>query len=187
MMRWIRAVLWFWLLAASAAWGQDRVRIETSAGDMVLQLFPQQAPQTVANFLEHVDAKFYDGLIFHRVVANFVIQAGGYEQDMKYRKPLATVVNESANGLRNERGTVAMARLADPDSADAQFYINLRSNPSLDARPGQPGYTVFGRVIEGMDVADAIELSETMVRDGMSGVPVTPIVIRSIRAVNDGA
>ncbi len=169
------------LLWAAPALCAERVRIETSQGAIVIELFRQQAPATVANFLKHVDAAFYDGLVFHRVVANFVIQAGGYDANMKYREPLGTVVNESRNGLRNERGTVAMARLDDPDSADAQFFINMRGNSHLDAGPGKPGYTVFGRVVAGMDVADTIELSETGIREGMSGVPVVPVVIRSIR------
>jgi len=167
---------------ANAANATPTVTIETSKGRIVLELFPKQAPATVANFLRHVEAGFYDGLIFHRVVAGFVIQAGGYDSAMHYREPLGTVVNESANGLGNDYGTVAMARLSDPDSADAQFFINVRRNPSLDATPGRPGYTVFGRVIEGFDVVERIELSDTQVRDGMAGVPVVPVVIESIRA-----
>lgn len=161
-----------------SAWASDRVRIETSAGEIVLTLLPERAPATVKNFLAHVNAGFYEGLVFHRVIANFVIQTGGYDAAMHYREPLGTVVNESANGLHNDRGTVAMARLDDPDSADAQFFINVRNNPHLDATSGKPGYTVFARVVEGMDVVEAIELAETTIRNGMAGVPVEPIVIR---------
>jgi cyclophilin family peptidyl-prolyl cis-trans isomerase len=157
-----------------------QVRLTTSLGAMDLELFPEQAPRTVANFLRLVDDGFYDGLIFHRVVANFVIQAGGYDAAMSYRQPPGTVVNESANGLRNARGTVAMARLADPDSADSQFFINVKDNPHLDATPGQPGYTVFGRVTAGMDVVTEIELVDTGRKAGMVGVPETPVVIERV-------
>ncbi|NJN51352.1 MAG: peptidyl-prolyl cis-trans isomerase [Gammaproteobacteria bacterium] len=166
-------------LYATPSIAADRVRLETSQGTIVIQLFAQQAPATVANFLKHVEAHFYDGLIFHRVVANFVIQAGGFDAEMKSREPLGTAVNEAKNGLRNERGTVAMARTSNPDSADSQFYINMRTNTNLDRTADNPGYTVFGRVIEGMDVAEMIELSETGIRSGMAAVPITPVIIRS--------
>jgi cyclophilin family peptidyl-prolyl cis-trans isomerase len=156
---------------------RPQVRLTTSLGVIDLELLPDRAPQTAANFLRLVDDGFYDGLIFHRVVANFVIQAGGYDAAMNYREPPGTVVNESMNGVRNSRGTVAMARLADPDSADTQFFINVKDNGHLDARPGQPGYTVFGRVVAGMDVVTEIELADTGRRAGMVGVPETPIVI----------
>lgn len=167
-----------------AAADNPKVRVSTSLGTIDLELFPRQAPRTVANFLRLVDEDFYDGLIFHRVVAGFVIQAGGYDADMRYRDPPGTVVNESANGLRNLRGTVAMARLADPDSADAQFYINVDDNAHLDAAPGQPGYTVFGRVIDGMDVVTDIELSDTGRRAGMAGVPETPILVGRVERLS---
>ena len=157
------------------------VRLDTSAGTIDIQLFPEKAPLTVANFLQLVEQNFYDGLTFHRVVANFVIQAGGYDAAMQQREPPRTVANESFNGLTNRRGTVAMARLADPDSADAQFYINVNDNAHLDAQPGKPGYTVFGKVIAGMEAVTDIELSDTGVRDGMVGVPQQPIVINSLR------
>jgi len=167
------------LLAGGVARAADepRVRLTTTAGTIDVRLFPEKAPRTVANFLELVEAGFYDGLIFHRVIANFVIQAGGYDPDMAYREPPATVPNESLNGLRNRKGTLAMARLADPDSAEAQFFINVNDNTHLDAGPGRPGYTVFGEVIDGMAVVTAIELTNTGVRNGMVGVPEDPIVI----------
>ncbi len=167
------------LLTAGIAAADDepRVRLETSMGDIVLALFPDRAPATVDNFLRLVDDDFYDGLIFHRVVAGFVIQAGGYDVGMNYREPPGTVVNEAGNGLVNARGTVAMARLDDPDSADAQFFINVNDNDHLNAGPGKPGYTVFGRVVEGMDVVTEIELSDTTRKAGMAGVPERPIVI----------
>jgi len=167
--------------AAEDADAKPRVALDTSAGTIVVELEPARAPQTVANFLDLVDADFYDGLIFHRVVANFVIQGGGYTPEMVLREPPRTVVNESFNGLSNRKGAIAMARLADPDSADAQFYINVRNNAQLDARPGKPGYTVFGRVVEGMDVVVDIELVDTGLRNGMAGVPLEPVVIEAAR------
>ena len=177
------AALALLLTAGTAAADEPRVRLETSMGDIVLALFPDRAPATVDNFLRLVDDDFYDGLIFHRVVAGFVIQAGGYDVGMNYREPPGTVVNEAGNGLVNARGTVAMARLDDPDSADAQFFINVKDNDHLNAGPGKPGYTVFGRVVEGMDVVTEIELSDTTRKAGMAGVPERPIVIERARRV----
>jgi cyclophilin family peptidyl-prolyl cis-trans isomerase len=158
--------------------GLPRVVVQTSVGSFEVELYPDRAPASVANFLSLVDEGFYDGLIFHRVIANFVVQTGGYDADMGYREPPRTVVNESANGLKNQRGYLAMARLNDPDSADAQFYINVRDNTHLDGKPGSPGYTVFGKVISGWEIVVEIELSDTVVRAGMVGVPEVPIVIR---------
>jgi cyclophilin family peptidyl-prolyl cis-trans isomerase len=166
-------------VASPAAEPAERVALETNMGVIELELNPAKAPITVANFLQYVDSGFYDGLTFHRVVANFVIQAGGYDATMKYRKPSGTIVNESQNRLQNTKGTVAMARLEDPDSGNAQFFINLKNNPNLNFRPGAPGYTVFGRVIAGMDVVEKIELVDTHIVDGMPGVPVEPVIILS--------
>ena len=154
-----------------------KVRFETSVGNIDIELYPAEAPQTVANFLQLVDDDFYSSLIFHRVVANFVIQAGGYDAKLNYRNAPRTVVNESLNGRTNSKGTIAMARLSDPDSADAQFFINVNNNGQLDATPGRPGYTVFGKVIEGMEVVVDIELSNTHLAQGMAGVPTVPITI----------
>jgi len=165
----------------------ERVEIETSKGVITVDLFPQQAPATVANFLRHVDARFYEGLVFHRVVPDFVIQAGGYDARLAYREPLASVENESVKGLRNERGTIAMARQNDPDSATSQFYINLRDNDSLDARGPMPGYTVFGRITGGMSVVDEIGFAETEVRNGMADVPKEPILILAVRRLPQGS
>ena len=163
-------------LATQAA-DEPRVRLVTSLGTIDVELFADKAPLTVANFLRLVEEGFYEGLIFHRVIANFMIQTGGYEADLTFREPRGSVRNESFNGLRNRKGTLAMARLADPDSADAQFFINVNDNTHLDAAPGQPGYTVFGQVVAGMDVVTDIELSDTSLQAGMAGVPDTPIVI----------
>ena len=169
----------FLALSATAEETTPVVRLETSAGNIDIELFPGQSPQTVDNFLRLVDEGFYDGLIFHRVIANFMVQGGGYDGSFMLRKPPRTVVNESFNGLSNERGTIAMARTADPDSADAQFFINVTDNNYLDAKPNQPGYTVFGKVIEGMEAVVEIELSETRHHRGMTDVPVEDVVIQA--------
>jgi cyclophilin family peptidyl-prolyl cis-trans isomerase len=158
------------------------VRLETSLGNIDIELLPERAPKTVENFLSLVDDGFYDGLVFHRVVAGFVIQAGGYDERLTYRPPPATVVNESANRVKNARYTVAMARLSDPDSADTQFFINVKDNTHLDWQPGRPGYTVFGRVVAGTEVVTAIELVDTHLEAGMAGVPVEDVIIqRAVR------
>jgi cyclophilin family peptidyl-prolyl cis-trans isomerase len=145
-------------------------------GKIWLQLDLEKAPASTANFIRYVDEDFYDDTIFHRVVANFVIQGGGFEHPesndrMSRKDPQAPIVNESSNGLSNKRGTIAMARTNIPDSATSQFYINLQDNINLDARPGQPGYAVFGKVIKGMDVVDKIGGVNTTRRAGYSDVP----------------
>ncbi len=163
--------------SAAAATGNPVVRLETSLGNIDIELYPDRAPETVANFLDLVDNSFYDGLIFHRVVAGFVIQAGGYDGNLTYRQPPRTVVNESANGLRNQKFSVAMARLSDPDSADTQFFINVKHNPNLDGDRTRPGYTVFGQVIAGQETVTAIELVDTHLEAGMAGVPEEDVFI----------
>lgn len=169
---------------ASVAQDTPVVVMRTSLGTIVLELYPEKAPVTVANFLTYVEKGFYTGLIFHRVIPGFVIQGGGLTKSLRKRSTLPPIVNEADNGLRNERGTLAMAREPDPNSARSQFYINLADNPSLDfkgPRAGDRGYTVFGRVREGMDVADAISQVETGVVAGMADVPLQIIMIRSMR------
>ena len=171
-------------------------QMKTSKGDIVLRLFYQRTPVTVSNFVglaegtkewkdsvtgKRKKTKFYDGLIFHRVIAGFVIQTGGYDVEMHRRESSQEIPNESFNGLKNLTGALSMARLADPDSASSQFFINLNANTHLDALPGKPGYTVFGHVVTGTDVAEAIEFAETGIRQGMAGVPLKPIVIHSVR------
>ncbi len=155
-----------------------RVIMETTLGTVTIELDPKAAPATVSNFLDLVDNGFYDGLIFHRVIANFVVQAGGYDPKLNFRDPPRTVVNESLNGLSNRKGTLAMARTNDPDSADAQFFINVKDNRRLDGRRGKPGYTVFGKVVDGWPVIETIELVNTGSAGGMAGVPEQPVVIR---------
>ncbi len=176
-----RSALFAALLALSATAEQPApvVRLATSAGNIDIELFPAGSPQTVDNFLRLVDEGFYDGLIFHRVIANFMVQGGGYDGALVLRKPPRTVVNESFNGLSNSRGTVAMARTNDPDSADAQFFINVTDNSYLDAKPGQPGYTVFGKVVAGMEAVADIESSRTRRRGGMADVPVENVIIQA--------
>ena len=160
-----------------------RVVIETTQGNIELELLPKFAPKHVGNFLNLVETEFYTGLIFHRVIPNFMIQAGGYDADVNYKETGGiSVPNESYNGLRNRRGSVAAARLDHPDSASTQFFINVRDNFYLDAQPGQPGYTVFARVVDGFDTVERIELTDTHLRKGMAGVPEKPIVILSVTA-----
>ena len=162
-----------------------RVVIETPEGNIEIELLPKFAPKHVNNFLDLVEKEFYSGLIFHRVIPNFMIQAGGYEVGVKYRTHDDNMVpNESYNGLKNKRFSVAAARTDDPDSADTQFYINVVDNPFLDAQPNKPGYTVFGRVIDGFDAVERIELTDTHLRMGMAGVPEQPIVISAVEWLN---
>ncbi len=160
---------------------QPQVILTTSVGTMIATLDEERAPHTVANFLELVEAEFYDGLIFHRVIAGFVIQTGGYDVHMERREGPRNIPNESFNGLMNRKGTLSMARLADPDSANSQFFINLDANTHLDALPGKPGYAVFGHLVTGTDVAEIIEFAETGIRQGMAGVPLEPILILTAR------
>ncbi|HTQ36129.1 MAG TPA: peptidylprolyl isomerase [Steroidobacteraceae bacterium] len=160
------------------------VRFETSLGDFTLELDADKAPITVANFLEYVDDGFFDGLVFHRVIPGFMIQGGGFTPDMKQKKTGAPIRNEAKNGLKNARGTIAMARTGVVDSATAQFFINLVDNGFLDhAGPANFGYAVFGRVVEGMDTIDSIAKERTGRRAGHDDVPVNDVVIRSARRI----
>lgn len=167
-------------VAAGPALAQ-KVRLATSMGDIVLQLDPEKAPKTVENFTQYVKAGHYDGTIFHRVIDNFMIQGGGYTPDMKERATTRPAIPlESRNGLANARGSLAMARTMVPDSARAQFYINVKDNAFLDqpnSRDGH-GYAVFGKVVEGMEVVDRIKAVATGPKDGMGDVPVQPVVIK---------
>jgi peptidyl-prolyl cis-trans isomerase B (cyclophilin B) len=154
------------------------VVITTSSGTIKAELFEDKAPITVKNFLAYVDEKFYDNTVFHRVIATFMIQGGGFEPGMKQKKTKAAIKNESSNGVSNARGTLAMARTNDPDSATAQFFINTVDNKFLD-KP--PGYCVFGKVTEGLDVLDKIKAVKTGNKAGHSDVPVQDVVIQSVR------
>lgn len=178
-MRHIALLVAFLLTFHGIAHAQEnpRVSLVTNKGAIELELLPKFAPKHVANFLSLVEEEFYVGLVFHRVIPNFMIQAGGYDSDLNYRPSERRVENESFNGLRNKRFTLAMARLNDPDSADTQFFINVRDNPHLDSQQGQAGYTVFGRVVDGLEVIENIELTDTHLRMGMVAVPEEAIVI----------
>lgn len=152
-------------LALAQGGTHPKVQFVTNLGSFTVQLDPEAAPKTVTNFLQYVQDGFYDGTIFHRVIANFMIQGGGYDADYGRKPTRAPVVNEARSalqhGLRNTRGTIAMARTADPDSATGQFFINVVDNPSLDPDTGSPGYTVFGTVVQGMDTVDQIRAVPT--------------------------
>ena len=139
-----------------AAQQNPQVSLKTDLGTIVIELYPKEAPITVANFLAYVDSKFYDGTIFHRVIPGFVVQGGGMNFEFAGKATRDPIKNESNNGLKNDYKTLSMARTTDPDSATSQFFINLRANPSLDAKENKPGYAVFGKVVEGMDVVEKI-------------------------------
>jgi cyclophilin family peptidyl-prolyl cis-trans isomerase len=180
-------------LGVGSSKGSDKapvVLIETSLGNIKVELDAEKAPMTVKNFLDYVSEKFYDGTIFHRVKNAFVIQGGGFTPDLEQKKTKAPIKNEAANGLSNSRGTMAMARTNVPDSATSQFYINLRDNAALDKQfdPQHVGYCVFGRVIDGMDVVDKIGEVETTTKRSRTGmmadVPSQAVVIKSIRRVD---
>jgi len=174
--------------AAEEQLDNPRVLMKTSDGDIVIELYAEKSPVTVENFLSYVDAGYYDGTVFHRVISNFMIQGGGFTTEMKEKPTRDPIVNESSNKLHNTRGTLAMARTSDPNSATAQFFINQRSNLRLDWTPGNEGYAVFGEVVEGMQVVDIIALTETGAASVETSrgpavfqdVPVKPIVVLSM-------
>ena len=185
----------------ASASSAPRVVLATSAGDITLELEPDKAPKTVANFLQYVKAGHYDGTVFHRVIDNFMIQGGGYTQEMKEKTTRAPIPLESSSGLENKRGTVAMARTSDPNSATAQFFINVADNDFLNYRKFDSdttvetrsgprlvragtvvdGYAVFGRVVSGMEVVDKIRAVATGSRGPMENVPTQPVIIKSAK------
>ena len=163
--------------------GNPLVVVETSMGSITIELYKDQAPVSVANFLEYVREGFYPGTVWHRVVPGYVIQGGGFTANLTEKPTRPPIQNEATNGLANRRGTVAMARTRTLRSATSQFYINLSNNPSLDHTGFSPdvfGYAVFGRVIDGMDVVDRIGQVKTGIRDGMEDVPLEPVLIKNI-------
>ena len=173
-------------LAAGSALAADaqRVKFATTAGDFVVEVNPDKAPKTVENFLQYVKDKHYDGTIFHRVIDNFMVQGGGFAADMQQKATRAPIPLEAGNGLKNEVGTIAMARTGDHRSATSQFFINVRDNPMLDApNPDGHGYAVFGKVVSGMDVINKIKASPTGNKGSDRDVPVTQIVITSATLV----
>lgn len=173
---------------ASAEEANPKVMMKTTDGDITIELFADKSPITVGNFLRYADEGHFDGTIFHRVIPNFMIQGGGFTAELEEKPTHEPIVNESRNKLHNTRGTLAMARTSDPDSAAAQFFINQRSNLRLDWSPGKDGYTVFGEVTDGMQVVDIIALSDTGAAQAMTtrgpsvfqDVPVKPVVILSV-------
>jgi cyclophilin family peptidyl-prolyl cis-trans isomerase len=173
------------LLATATMKGAPPVKnptvvMKTSLGSVTIELYPEKAPETVKNFLQYVNDKFYDGTIFHRVISNFMVQGGGMDAAMNKKPTRAPIKNEASNGLKNTLGTVAMARTSEPNSATAQFFINVKDNGFLDYRDSSQqgiGYCVFGKVTAGMDVVDKIKAVPT----GAQDVPKTQVVIESIR------
>lgn len=165
------------------------VSLETSLGTIKIELFPEKAPVTVANFLTYVREGFYDGLIFHRVISNAIVQAGGFTPDLAYRQPTQpAIINEAQNGLKNERGTVAMARALPIDSAAAQFFINVVDNPELDYQGPEPqdfGYAVFGRVTDGLEVVNKMTWVPTGSQDMHRNVPQKEILILQVSIVEE--
>jgi cyclophilin family peptidyl-prolyl cis-trans isomerase len=172
---------------STAADGNPKVEMMTSKGKIIIELYPEKAPETVKNFLTYVDAKYYDGTIFHRVIPGFMIQGGGFTPDMKRKSTGAPIKNEADNGLKNDRGTIAMARTANPDSATAQFFINGVNNDFLNHKSKTSqgwGYAVFGKAIEGIEVVDAISAVKTVTRGRYRDVPAETVQIKSARVVN---
>ena len=165
------------------------VLLETSKGDILLELDAAKAPISVENFVGYVDDGFYDGLIFHRVIRDFMIQGGGFNESMTQAKTKDPIKNEASNGLKNARGTIAMARLSGADTASSQFFINVQDNASLDPNDtlGRVGYAVFGRVVDGMEVVDAIREVPTVRVNRMNDVPAEPVTIKKAKRLDAAA
>jgi cyclophilin family peptidyl-prolyl cis-trans isomerase len=168
------------VVAETAATKNTTAIIHTSKGAITLELYDDQAPITVANFIDYAQSGFYNDTIFHRVIKRFMIQAGGFTKEMQKKNTKAPIVNESGNGVHNDRWTIAMARTSDPDSATAQFFINTKMNSSLDAKGKNPGYAVFGIVTDGKHIVKAIEKSATMTLGQYGDVPVEAIFIEKV-------
>jgi len=185
----------FWLILSLACMGTSAlaenvlVKMETSKGDIYLKLFKDKAPKSVENFLSYANEGFYDGTIFHRVISTFMIQGGGFDENLQRKETKAPITNEANNGLKNLRGTIAMARLPDPHSATAQFFINVQDNAALnytgDQNTNTWGYAVFGKVVKGMDVVDDIRFVPTAGKMPFrKDVPVENVVIQSVKVVD---
>jgi len=177
--------LFLFAIFSNAAASNPKVLMKTTKGDITIELYPDKAPISVENFLSYVNAKFYDGTVFHRVIKNFMIQAGGLNVDFQEKTTKAPIQNEAKNGLKNKRGTLAMARMNEPHTASSQFFINHADNSFLDYGQAADGwgYCVFGKVIQGLDVVDAIANSPTMTKNGMGDVPRETIQILSITLI----
>ena len=159
------------------------LQFETSKGTFTVELFTEEAPISSENFLAYVKSGFFDGTIFHRVIPGFVIQGGGFTADMKQKTHNDPIKNEADNGVKNRRGSLSMARTSDINSATSQFFVNLQDNASLDHKPGSYGYAVFGRVVDGMEVIDAIAAVKTGRKGMHDDVPVEPVVVTSAREI----
>ena len=171
--------------ATAAGKGKPMVLLSTSMGDIKVELSPDKAPVTVKNFLDYVKAGYYDGTIFHRVISGFMIQGGGLTADMQEKREgqKPPIKNESDNGLKNDTGTLAMARTNVPNSATSQFFINVKDNGSLNGEKDKPGYAVFGKVVDGMDVVKKIEQVKTTTKGPHQNVPVDPVIIKSAKVI----
>jgi peptidyl-prolyl cis-trans isomerase A (cyclophilin A)/peptidyl-prolyl cis-trans isomerase B (cyclophilin B) len=181
-------VLGMFLSLAAQSAGTERVRVTTSLGTFVVELQRDRAPLTVENFVGYVKSGYYTNTLFHRVIANFVIQGGGVGPDYKAKPTLKPIPNEAGNGLKNLRGTVGLARASGPHSGDAQFYVNIADNADLDPLPTRWGYAVFGRVVEGMEVVDRISVSPTAAQGPFKAdAPVKAVVIQKIELLADTA
>jgi cyclophilin family peptidyl-prolyl cis-trans isomerase len=169
---------------ATGVMAAEQVKITTNQGDIVIELNAEKAPKSTENFLKYVDKKFYNDTIFHRVIPGFMIQGGGFTKDMQQKATDAPIANEADNGLKNVRGSVAMARTMDPNSATSQFFINLVDNAALDYKgPQNQGYAVFGKVTSGMDVVDKIAKQKTSTQKGHQDVPVEAVIMTSVTRV----
>ncbi|MCX2793716.1 peptidylprolyl isomerase [Microbulbifer thermotolerans] len=186
-MRSLTALFLTCLLALPALADNPEVELKTDLGLIRVELFRDRAPATVENFLAYLDSGFYNGVIFHRVIPNFMVQTGGHTFDFQLKETREPVINESGNGLKNLRGTLAMARKSDPDSATSQFFINLKHNAHLDAQADKPGYTVFGRVIQGMDVVEKIVNEPRGLYRAFPNAPNVPIRILNARRADTTA
>ncbi|MCF8167451.1 MAG: peptidylprolyl isomerase [Rhodoferax sp.] len=177
--KWTRRALVAAVLAASmpvaVAQTAPQVKFQTSMGDFVVEVYPEKAPKTVENFLQYVKDKHYDGTIFHRVINNFMVQGGGFTPSMSQKPTRPPVPLEAQNGLKNDLGTIAMARTSDPNSATAQFFVNVKNNDFLNAKGASDGYAVFGKVTSGMEVINKIKVAPT----GPGDVPITQVTINS--------
>lgn len=168
------------ILLSSSAFAGTHVNIDTNVGQISIELYDQEAPITTKNFLKYVKKDYYNGTIFHRVIPNFMIQAGGFDRNLQQKDTDQPIKNEASNGLKNMRGTIAMARTSDPNSAAAQFFINTQSNNALDQTASNDGYTVFGKVTQGMQVVDKISHVQTTRYGMQQNLPIEPIIIEKI-------
>lgn len=177
----------FNLTTTAIAAENPKVKLQTSEGNIVVELYPDKAPQTVENFLEYVNSGFYNGTIFHRVIDGFMIQGGGLTENMQDKPTREPIKNEAASGLKNEKYTLAMARTSEPHSASSQFFINVKNNPFLNYASSTPqgfGYCVFGKVIKGQDVVDKIKSTPTGQKGMHSDVPLKPIIIEKAEVIS---